>query len=86
MRAEADYRVLPPELVDGQSLRILQLLDLLYLLIVPLCLFVDQHLHTPKAETTPGLNGGSFKKPTMKWTRVRGAKTDRESFLRYAYT
>lgn len=43
------HRVLPLELelVDGQSLGVLQLLDLLHLLVVAADLLVDDHLHAP---------------------------------------
>lgn len=44
------YRVLPLEfkLVDSQSLRVLQLLDLLHLLVVASDLLVDDHLHASR--------------------------------------
>lgn len=43
------YRVLSLqfELVDGQSLGVLQLLDLLHLLVVGSDLLSDEHVHTP---------------------------------------
>ena len=46
------HRVLPLELqlVDGQSLGVFQLLDLLHLLVVASDLLVDHQLHAPEAQ------------------------------------
>lgn len=48
------YRVvsLQFELVDGQGLSVLQLLDLLHLLVVAPDLLVDEHLHAPDRRGT----------------------------------
>ena len=51
-RGAGPHRVLPLELelVDGQGLGVLQLLDLLHLLVVASDLLVDHQLHAPDAQ------------------------------------